>query len=64
MKITRRMIRRSNKIFTDVGKYLALASKNGYPTSGGIWISDDRTGEIVVFAPSVSDAKDLLKFKK
>lgn len=63
--MTKAMKTKAAKIFKHIGEYITLMEKEGYYTANGfIWIRDDETGEIMIFASSAEKVRQYTKYLK
>jgi len=60
--MTRKMSRIIEKLFKLMGNYVIAMRESGESAERFLWIRDDRTGEIIIFASSLEDAKEHIRF--
>lgn len=60
--MTKKMSRIIGRLFKLMGKYIEAVRESGESANDFLWIRDDRTGEIIIFASSLDKAKEHIRF--
>ena len=62
--MTKKQTKIARKVFELMGEYVIATLEAGTREDGFIWIRDDVTGEVVIFARSVDEAQKHVPFMK